>query len=88
MSDDFSQKEIITRIWDETQKQSMALSTLVSEMKAVKEQTTKTNGRVTKLETRASDIERNQENLGVKVGAGVFLATTIVAIFINKYFQP
>lgn len=87
MSDDFSQKEIITRIWDETQKQSMALSTLVSEMKAVKEQTTKTKGRVTKLETRASDIERNQENLGVKVGAGVFLATTIVAIFINKYFQ-
>lgn len=83
--DDFSQKEIITRIWDETQKQSEVLSTLVQEMKEVRAQTTKTNGRVTSLETRAGAIERTQENLAVKVGAGVTAVATIVAVFINKY---
>jgi len=80
MSQDFSQKEILTKLWDEQQKQSQLLSRLPS----IEEEVKKTNGRVTAHDTRLNDLERKQENLGVKVAAGVFVATIIVSAFINR----
>lgn len=47
-------------------------------------QTSKTNGRVSTLETAVSDVEKTQATLGVKVTAGVFIASTVFATIIRE----
>lgn len=90
-TEDFSQKEILKMVWEETQKQSHILTTLTSEMKDVRIQTTKTNGRVLSLEERATALERAQDKMGVKVATAVFFVSAVVSAGIvavsNKIFQ-
>lgn len=69
----------------ETKAQSHILSTLVEKTNSIETQTLKTNGRVNKLEDRATSIETRQENLGVKVAAGVTVLTMVVSGVINKF---
>jgi hypothetical protein len=80
MSEDPNLEQLIREIYSTTK-------VLEERSSNILQQVQKTNGRVTGLEGRTDKIEQVQENLGVKVAAGVFVATTFVAIIINKLFQ-
>lgn len=85
MTQGFSEKEILIELMKETKVQSHILSTLVEKTSSIELQTIKTNGRVTNLEGRANKIETKQENLGVKVAAGVTLLTMAVSAVISRF---
>lgn len=55
------------------------LSSHTSILEGIQQQTTRTNGRVTKLEDQVDIIQVKTENLGVKVAAGVFIACAATA---------
>ena len=53
-------------------------------LEAIEAQTVRTNGRVTKTEEELEAVKLKQENMAVKVGAGVFTFSTIAAYLLNK----
>lgn len=51
----------------------------------IEAQALKTNGRVNRLEEEVDALQIRQENLGTKIAAGVFIASTLVASLINRF---
>ncbi len=66
----------------ENQKEHIAYTK--AKLEAIEAQALKTNGRVNKLEGEMDDVQVRQENLGVKVAAGVTVLTMVVSGVINK----
>lgn len=89
MSQDLSQKEILLRLMDKVDaigtEQSNHVAYTRSKLENIEAEAFKTNGRVTKLEEEVDAIQVRQENLGTKVAAGVFIASTVMASLINRF---
>jgi hypothetical protein len=86
----FSQKEMVVAIMrklDETHDLLIRhMAHEESQLEAIHSQALKTNGRVSKLEDEVDKLQIQNEGMAVKIAAAVFLATTLVGAFINKYF--
>lgn len=93
-TDHFSQKEMLVRLMEKVDQTHDTLLAHGGALAEIQRQVTKTNGRVLKLEeetvpsldSKIHNISTKQENLGVKVGAGVFVASTLFVFFLNKLF--
>lgn len=84
MTSDLSQKEILIRLMDKVDAIDTKLERAVTTGEATLKQAEKTNGRVTKLEDEVDTVKVRQENLGVKVAAGVFILSAMVSTVVNR----
>lgn len=66
------------------EQQGKHIAFTTAKLEAIEAQALKTNGRVTKVEDQVDIVTNRQENLATKVGAGVFVASTLFVYFINK----
>lgn len=85
---DLTQKEILIRLMDKVEqidiKQSEHIAYSKAKLISIEDQAKKTNGRVTENRNDINEIKVRQENLGTKVGTGVFIASTLFVYLINK----
>lgn len=81
MSEDFSQKEILGKLWDETQKQSTSLTTLVVKMQDVEKHLLALNGKVAEHEKKLSD----HSTFITKATAYATIGASVFTLLINKY---
>ena len=79
MKEDLTQKEILLRLMDKVDIIDTKLERNTAIIEATHAHAEKTNGRVTKLEDQMDSVMVKTENLGVKVAAGVFVATIVTA---------
>lgn len=84
MSAELTHKEILLRLMDKMDHISEKQSEHSQKLDSIETQAFKTNGRVTKVEEEIDAIQIKQENMAVKVGAGVFMATIVVSFLFNK----
>jgi hypothetical protein len=87
-AEDFSQKEILTKLMEQVDKihtcQSKHVEFTKAKLESIEAQTVKTNGRVNKAEEEIDALHIRTENLGVKVAAGVFVASATFSFLLNK----
>lgn len=88
MAENFTLKEIAIMLMEKLdavdQKQSEHISYTTAKLEAIEAQTLKTNGRVSKNEEEIHALQVKHENMTVKVGVGVFVASTALAFLFNK----
>lgn len=65
-------------------KQSEHIAYSKAKLESIESQALKTNGRVTANRQDIDDLKLKHENIGAKVGTGVFIASTLFVYFINK----
>lgn len=79
-----------TTMHDDTQRLLLevhsTMKVLDERSQSILRQVEKTNGRVTILEGDVEKVKNVQENLVVKVGAGVTIAATVFASFVSRIF--
>jgi hypothetical protein len=86
--DTFTQKEILIELMKKVQETHDTLLRHMaheeSQLSEMIEHQKKTNGRVTRLEDEVDALAVKQENLGVKVAAGVLVASLVTAEIVRN----
>ncbi len=87
--DNFSHKEILIELMKKVDLTHDTLlrhmSTEEAQLREILKHQKITNGRVNVLEEEVDDIRVKQENLGVKVAAGVFVASLVTAEVLRHF---
>jgi hypothetical protein len=95
MTEDLTQKEILLRLMDTVDSikdnQSSHISFTTAKLEAIEAQAIRTNGRISKIEdvtipqmdSKIDGLLIKQENLGVKVAAGVFVVSAVVSSLVS-----